>query len=155
MNFGGTQLLLNTDAVFRGTFPDQELDIPIDILGGTAPYAVNIQWGDTNNKVVPRNDNVTFQAGHVYKKAGTYQISLQATDAAGRVAFLSVASIVNGQPSAAATTSTAAISTSNLLVLWPLYTSAVAIMVSFWLGERREKRIIGKSIKPIAPLQHS
>jgi hypothetical protein len=40
-------------------------------------------------------------------------------------------------------------------VLWPLYTSAVAIMVSFWLGERREKRIIGKTITPISPLQHS
>lgn len=155
MSFGGSQMLLNTDAVFRGTFPDQELDIPIDILGGTPPYAVNIQWGDSNNKVMPRDNNQTFKAGHVYKKPGTYQISLQASDAAGRVAFLSVASIVNGQPSAATATSTGTISSNNLLVLWPLYTSAVAIMVSFWLGERREKRIIGKTITQIPPLQHS
>ncbi len=156
MNFGDSQMLLNTDAVFRGTFPNQELDIPIDILGGTPPYAVNIQWGDSNNKVVPRNDNVTFKAGHVYKKPGTYQISLQASDAAGRVAFLSVASIVNGQPSIATTATTSGtISASNLLVLWPLYTSAVAIMVSFWLGERREKRIMGKLITSVPPLQHN
>lgn len=146
LTFGGAQLLLNTDAVFRGVFPEQELGIPIDIIGGTPPYAVNIQWGDSNNKVVPRNDNVTFRVGHTYIKPGTYQISIQATDAAGRVAFLTVASIVNGQPATVANTNsgstTGGSAISNLLVLWPLYTSAAAVVLSFWLGERREKNIL-------------
>ena len=35
---------------------------------------------------------------HTYTKAGTFQLSIQATDADNRVAFLTVASIVNGQP---------------------------------------------------------
>ncbi|TAL14611.1 hypothetical protein EPN95_02305 [Patescibacteria group bacterium] len=146
IDFGGTQLLLNTDAVFRGSFPGQELSVPIDVLGGTPPYAVNIQWGDSNNKVVPRNSNDTFNAGHTYAKPGTYQISIQATDAAGRVAFITVASIINGQPSATGTgsTSTPASTTNELLVLWPLYTSAIGILGSFWLGERREKQILRK-----------
>jgi hypothetical protein len=147
LNFGGTQLLLNTDAVFRGTFPEQELSIPLDILGGTPPYAVNIQWGDSTNKVVPRNDNVSFNAGHVYKKPGTYQINLQATDAQDRVAFLSVAAIVNGQPelaAAAAGSSSSDSTMSRLLLLWPLYVGSFAVVISFWLGERREKRILVK-----------
>jgi hypothetical protein len=154
LSFGGAQLLLNTDAVFRGVFPNQELGIPIDIIGGTPPYAVNIQWGDSNNKVVPRNDNVTFKVGHTYIKPGTYQISIQATDAVGRVAFLTVASIVNGQPSiVGATGSTDSGSTiNNLLVLWPLYTSAIAVVLSFWLGERREKNIL-KSRGLLVPVQ--
>jgi hypothetical protein len=144
LDFGGDQLLLNTDAVFRGVFPEKELSVPIDILGGTPPYAINVQWGDSTNKVIPRNDNLTFKATHVYKKPGTYQISIQATDAAGRVAFLTVASIVNGQPAIANSTTNPVVSTNKLLVLWPLYASAFAVVISFWLGERREKQILMK-----------
>jgi len=143
--FSSSQLLLNTDSVFRGTFPEHDLNVPINIIGGTPPYAVNIQWGDSENKVVPRNDNIAFNVSHAYKKAGTYQITLQATDATDRVAFLSVAAIVNGQPDTivSSTDNTANSGlTSNLVALWPLYISALAIVVSFWLGEVREKKII-------------
>lgn len=146
LDFGGTQLLLNTDAVFRGSFPGHELSVPIDILGGTPPYAVNVQWGDSTNKVIPRNSNETFKASHTYNKPGTYQISIQATDAAGRVAFITVASIVNGQPTSetAGGTTPSGSEPNQLLVLWPLYTSAIGILGSFWLGERREKQILRK-----------
>lgn len=141
LDFGGPQLLLNTDAVFRGVFPGKEMTMPIDILGGTAPFAVNIQWGDSTNTVVSRNDNFNFRVGHTYQKPGTYQITIQASDSAGRVAFLSVAAIVNGQPPVVATTSSTEIKNS-LLMLWPLYITAAAVVISFWLGERREKHIL-------------
>ena len=54
--------------------------------------------------------------------------------------------IINGQPpvEGAASTSGDSSLTSRLLVLWPLYTSALAIVVSFWLGEQREKRVLLK-----------
>ena len=142
LNFGGNQMIINTDAVFRGTFPNQEMTIPIDILGGRAPYALNIQWGDSTNKVVSRPDNATFRTGHTYLKAGTYQLSIQATDADGRVAFLTVASIVNGQPPIENTNSVVSGNTNGLLLLWPLYAATFATVVSFWLGEWREKRIL-------------
>lgn len=147
-DFNGSQLLLNTDAVYRGVFPEQDMTMPIDILGGTPPYAVNIQWGDANNKVVPRGDNQSFKVVHAYKKPGTYRVTLQATDATGRVAFLAVASIVNGQPEVTANTASASTTAetnsllSKLLVLWPLYTTTLGIVISFWLGERREKIIL-------------
>ena len=144
LNFGGAQLLLNTDAAFRGIFPNQELNIPIDIIGGTPPFALNVQWGDANNKVISRNDNTPFKVGHTYLKPGTFQISIQATDALGRVAFLTVASIVNGQPGIVAATTSTTTAENKLLVLWPLYTSAVAVVISFFIGERREKRVLGK-----------
>jgi len=142
-NFSNAQLLLNTNAVFRGTFPDKEMNVPIDILGGTPPFAVNIQWGDSTNKVVSRNDNISFDAAHTYTRAGTYQISIQASDSSGNIAFLTVASIVNGQSGAVTTSTTTSESIQNkLLVLWPLYVSAVAVVVSFFIGERREKRLL-------------
>jgi hypothetical protein len=142
-NFGGNQLLLNTDAVFRGIFPEQTMNVPLDILGGTPPYAVNIAWGDATNKVVPRNDNATFNVTHEYKKPGVYQVVFQATDAGGRVAFLTVAAIVNGQPDPVAATAPVA-TPGQLLLLWPLFVGAVAVTVSFWLGEQREKRVLEK-----------
>ena len=148
LDFGGTQLVLNTDAVFRGVFPDKELFIPIDIIGGTPPYAINVQWGDANNKVVPRNDNTTFNVGHTYRKPGVFQITIQGTDAVGRVAFLTVPALVNGQTDPEALAATATDDSfwgrlkAILAITWPIYTSATAIVVSFWLGEMREKRIL-------------
>lgn len=147
LDFGGAQLLLNTDAVFRGVFPGNEMNMPIDILGGTPPYAINFQWGDSSNKVVPRANNQSFTVGHAYRRAGTYQVSIQGSDANGRVAFLTVAAIVNGQPGTATGASDTNGTVSNttmarLLALWPLYASVVAIAISFWLGERREKHIL-------------
>ena len=145
LNFGGDQMIINTDAVFRGTFPDKEMSIPIDIIGGRAPYAVNVQWGDSTNTVISRPDNATFRPTHVYKKSGTYQLSIQATDADGRVAFLTVASIVNGQPDPVAAAATDKQTTVNaLLMLWPLYAATFAVVMSFWLGEWREKRLLIK-----------
>jgi hypothetical protein len=151
LNFGGAQLVINSDAVFRGVFPEQTLNVPITIIGGTAPYAVNIQWGDSTNKVIPRNDNVGFSSSHIYSQAGTFQITIQASDALGRVGFLSIAAIVNGQPPVAITTTTLAntITNNKLLALWPLYVSSVAVVLSFWLGERREKYILSKKPLPI------
>jgi hypothetical protein len=143
LSFGGNQLLLNTDAVFRGTFPGQQMNVPVNILGGLPPYALNVQWGDGKNDVVSRNDNLTFNVPHIYAKAGTYQITLQASDKQGRTAFLMVAAVVNGQPEAAAVAAGSTKPPMNkVLALWPLYTVSVAIFVSFWLGERREKHIL-------------
>lgn len=148
LNFTDTQLLINTDAVFRGAFPGQEMAMPVSILGGTPPYAFNTEWGDSNNSVYSRRNNTTFSAGHTYEKPGTYQITIQSTDASGRVAFLTVAAIVNGQVTATGDTSgsgsvagESSILT-KMLTLWPLYVALVATVISFWLGERREKRVL-------------
>lgn len=146
LDFGASQLILNTRAVFRGIFPKQELAVPIGILGGTPPYAVNVSWGDTKNDLISRGDNVEFNATHSYDKPGVYQINIQATDSDKKVAFISVVVVVNGQPevAAASTTSGSGSSGSNTLamVAWPLFVASSSAVVSFWLGERREKRLL-------------
>lgn len=144
LEFRDAQLLLNTDAIYRGLFPEKEFYIPIEILGGSPPYAVNVQWGDATNRVVPRHDNTPFKVNHEYPKPGTYQITLQASDAVERAAFLTVAAIVNGQPAVPASSDSSGATPNQLLILWPLYTSLLAIVFSFWLGEQREKRILAK-----------
>lgn len=144
LTFGGPQLLLNTDAVFRGSFPEQEMTMPLDVIGGTPPYAINIQWGDASNKIVPRGDNALFKVSHVYRRPGVYQITIQASDAGGRVAFLTVAAIINGQPGTVAAIAPSYKATSELLLLWPVYAAIIAVVASFWIGEQREKYILEK-----------
>lgn len=143
LDFGGVQLLINTDAVFRGVFPGKEMSMPLQVIGGSPPYAVNIQWGDTENTVVPRGDNQQFRVAHTYKKPGVYEITIQASDSFGRVAFMQVAAIVNGQPEIAETTTTKT-TVNTVLVLWPLYVGIAGIVLAFWLGEKREKHILKK-----------
>lgn len=147
LNFAGTQLVLNTNAVYRGTFPGQMLNVPVTIIGGSAPYAVNVLWGDSNNKIIPRGDNALFNASHSYQKAGTYQITLEGTDSHQQVAFLTVAAIVNGQPAGTGATDGknggSKSPLNKLLVLWPLYAVTATMVASFWMGEHREKKILG------------
>jgi hypothetical protein len=149
LSLTGAQLILNTDAVYRGTWPDQQLSIPINIVGGVPPYAINLEWGDGSNTVTPRSDDTTFDSSHTYKKAGIYQITIQASDAQGHNAFLTVVAIINGQTGAAvqltSSISTPKSSSDLLLILWPLYAISATVVVSFWLGERREKRLLGKA----------
>lgn len=141
LDFGGAQMLLNTDAIYRGVFPGKEFFMPIEIIGGTPPFALNIQWGDSENKVVSRNDNITFKTGHKYQKPGTYQIDIQGTDSTGRVAFISVAAIVNGQPPVAQSSASTPVPF-PLWLLWVALALAAAIVGSFFLGERREKHVL-------------
>jgi hypothetical protein len=145
-NFSNRQMLLETDAVYRGTFPGQAMNVPLTILGGTPGFAVNVSWGDGTNTVIPHGDNTTFNASHTYNRPGTYEITIQASDSVQQVAFLQVATIVNGQPAAANATgsddSNVKAVTNKLLVLWPLWAIILAVVVSFWLGEQREKRIL-------------
>lgn len=140
--FQERQILLNTDAVYRGTFPGQTLTVPISILGGYSPFAINVQWGDSSNTVISRGDNVTFNATHVYQKPGTYTVTVQASDSHQHVAFLQIAVIINGATTSAGSTEAVKPETNQLVVLWPLLAILVAIVVSFWLGEQREKRIL-------------
>ncbi|MGH7233859.1 MAG: PKD domain-containing protein, partial [Candidatus Saccharimonadales bacterium] len=147
---------LETSAVYRGTFPNQQLNVPINILGGVAPFALNVNWGDDTNQVLPSSTNTTVNAMHTYKKPGTYKISIQGSDSQQRVAFLDVAAIVNGQPAAATSTTGSISSSSNkLLVLWPLYAISVTLVVSFYLGERREKHILADALRPAPTLRPS
>lgn len=147
LDFGGSQMVLNTSTVFRGIFPNKELSVPISIAGGKAPYAVNVFWGDSTNDIVARNDSTAFNLKHTYSRPGTYQLNIQATDTDGRVAFLSVAVIVNGAETAAVT-SNGESSTANpfniVYALWPVYVAVTAIVGGFWLGEVREKNMLQK-----------
>lgn len=151
LNFTGSQLILETDAVFRGSFPKQQMNVPVTVIGGTAPFAINVQWGDDSNSVIARGNNTTFNASHAYSQPGTYKITLQGTDSKNLVAFLTVAAIINGQPAGVSASVNSPKSMNKYFVLWPLLAIAATAVLSFWIGERREKKIMRKLQPPATP----
>jgi len=141
----GQQLVLHTSAVFRGIEPNQQLAIPLDIIGGTAPFSLSFNWGDGGQDLVTRSDNVSFSTYHAYKRPGTFQVTIKASDIRGQSAMLTTIVIVNGPSQVMASTTNGAAPTgidSKLLILWPLYLLAIVAVISYWLGEKREKHYL-------------
>lgn len=94
---GISQLLLTIDADYRGAFPNKELTIRPAILGGKAPYALKIEWGDNSEEIIPRESNGQFNIGHTYDSPGNKTISLTATDSAGQSAYIQTIAVINGE----------------------------------------------------------
>ena len=147
-----TELLLQSENYFRGTVPGEEISWPITIVGGEAPYAVSIDWGDGTTDVITRLAPGPFTVKHTYKKTGsgylnTFPLIIRASDAAGHNAYLQLTTIVNPATGSMSTGGTTPQAKGSLLVLWPLL---IVLVLSFWLGERREKHILRKQLAALA-----
>ena len=151
-----TELLLQSENYYRGTTPGTPITWPIEIVGGQAPYAVSVDWGDGTTDLITRLAPGSFTVTHTYKKVGGYlgsfPLIIRATDAAGHTAYLQLTTIVN--PATGSTTSGGATPTktplTNLLVIWPLWIVLLLMIISFWLGERREKHIMQRQLEALA-----
>ncbi len=142
-----TELLLQSQNFYRGSRPGETVTWPIEIVGGVAPYAVSFDWGDKTSDLVTRPTAGPFTLKHVYKQPGgylgSYPLIIRATDVAGHSAYLQLTTIVNEAKGEA--------SAGNLLQLpfklnfnlvWPIFGVVVLVVLAFWLGERREKKIL-------------
>lgn len=143
-NLLGNQLLLKTNPVFRGAYPGVDYDVPVQVIGGQAPYSISVDWGDGKTDLLPRGVAGSFDLVHQYARPGTYQVTIKAADNSKQTAFLQVLVVVNGQAvgSAGQTggTSSNQTLTLRLLMVWPLYLLALMAVAGFWMGEVREKR---------------
>ncbi len=145
-----TELIIQSTNYYRGTEPGQEVIWPIEIVGGQAPYAVSIDWGDGTSDLITRLAPGPFTVKHIYKKVGTgylgsYPLIIRATDAVGHTAYLQLTTLVN---EATAGTSAAKTKPRNeLMIAWPLWGGLILAVVSFWLGELREKHVMERRME--------
>jgi len=149
-----TELLLQSVDYYRGVPPGQQVDWPITIVGGQAPYAVSVDWGDGTSDVVTRLAPGPFTVSHTYNMAGTgylgtFPLIIRASDAAGHTAYLQLTTLVNPDMFGTATATSKA-KGNVLLVIWPLWIVLLLMVISFWLGERREKHIMEKRLEALA-----
>ena len=156
-----TPLIFKTDFRYRGHYTGQPTNWRLDLEGGVAPYAISVDWGDGTHDLVSRPRAGIFSIDHTYKKAGAYRgsyvVKFSASDSEGNQTFLQLLTIVNDPPAATGTTTGKQPPTflgnapdylSNVMqYIWPGYAIVLLMLLSFWLGERREYRLLKPRLK--------
>ena len=136
------QLVTLTSSYGRRSAPaGGELTWPLQLAGGTGPYAFSIDWGD-GSKPELKSWALTglVNLSHTYSKAGIYQVNITVTDANGVSAFLQVVAVASGKVDAASSGTGATNKPSNtVIVLWiPAVIALVLLLPAYWLGRRSE-----------------
>lgn len=135
----GELITLTSSYGRRSAAAETQLTWPLQVSGGTGPYAFSIDWGDGSVpelKSQPLSGVVNI--AHVYKKAGVYRVNIKASDVNGVSAFLQVVALSNGQVEAA-TEAPPTAPTTQVKVLWTPAALALFLMVpTFWLGRRSQ-----------------
>lgn len=136
----GALMTLTSSYGRRSAATGAQLGWPLQLSGGTGPYAFSTDWGDGSAaelKSQPLAGLVTIS--HPYKKAGIYQVNIRATDVNGVSAFLQVIAVSNGKLDTSGSGDTAKQETTITKVLWIPAVVAVALLgPAYWLGRRSQ-----------------
>jgi len=139
---GISQLLLTSNFSSFGVDPKTELTWPLNISGGTSPYALSWDWGDGTTDLYSVADSGSYDgARHIYDLPGTYRVIVKATDANGQRAYIELIVIVNGEAAGGITAAGAAGSGPAVIyryIRWPLYVMAALLIPAFIIGRRYE-----------------
>ncbi|MDB5178116.1 MAG: hypothetical protein JWN01_59 [Patescibacteria group bacterium] len=148
-----SELIIQSENYYRGTQPGEEVVWPVELVGGQAPYAVSVDWGDGTSDLITRLAPGPFTVRHTYKKVGGYlgsfPLIIRATDAVGHTAYLQLTTIVNAAVASSTNAKTVA-QQFNIVWIWPLWIVVLLMILSFWLGERREKKIMQRQMEALA-----
>jgi len=133
------QLVTLTSAYGRRSAPtNSDVTWPLQLSGGTGPYAFSIDWGDgTAAELKSQSLAGLVTIARAYKKAGIYQVNVKVTDVNGVSAFLQVVSVSNGKVDT--TTKTTDASKITTVIIWiPAVVALVLLLPSYWLGRRSQ-----------------
>lgn len=137
----GSSMTLTSSYGRRSAPAGSELVWPLQLSGGTSPYAFSIDWGDgsaTELKSQLMAGVVTIN--HPYKKAGIYQVNVKVIDVNEVTAFLQVVAVANGKVDASLTTPKKDEKTSaETKIIWmPSAIATMLLIPAFWLGRRSQ-----------------
>lgn len=134
------QLITLTSAYGRrSAATGAQLDWPLQLSGGSGPYAFSIDWGD-GSPIELKSQQLAgvIDISHVYKNAGIYLVNIKVVDVNGASAFLQVVAVSSGEVKDASTVSEERAS-ERVIILW--IPAAVALLLlgpAFWLGRRSQ-----------------
>jgi hypothetical protein len=144
----GSRVTITSEYAEKGANPGQVLSWPIIINGGTAPYAISVDWGDGQPSTLQSSaSGGQINIKHTYATSGTYSVTIEASDSQGNTGFLQVVGVANGQITANATSpvqpKSNTLNTGNLLSYWWLLGVLFLGMIpSFWLGSKHGKKLL-------------
>jgi len=136
----GALVTLTSSYGRRSAAATSELVWPLQLSGGSGPYAFSIDWSDGGSTELKSQSLAGLvPISHVYKKAGIYQVNVKVTDVNGVSAFLQVIALANGQVDAAAENTGDRDAKVTTKVLWIPAAIALALLVpTYWLGRRSQ-----------------
>jgi len=136
----GALVTLTSSYGRRSAAATSELVWPLQLSGGSGPYAFSIDWSDGGSTELKSQSLAGLvPISHVYKKAGIYQVNVKVTDVNGVSAFLQVIALANGQVDAAAEKTGDGDAKVTTKVLWIPAAIALALLVpTYWLGRRSQ-----------------
>lgn len=138
----GQQITLTSSYGRRSAAAGSQLTWPLQLSGGTGPYAFSIDWGDgTPSQLKSQSLAGVVNVSHIYKQAGIYQVNIKVTDKNGVSAFLQVVAVANGKvdgnassPSAPNTAGLGTTATKPQILWLPTAISLLLLIPSFLLG---------------------
>jgi hypothetical protein len=115
---------------------DQTFHLRVMVYGGTAPYALMIDWGDGSQHTLISASAPGYQSiAHTYTSPGKYNIKIRATDQTGAIAFMQIVVEVDGTPSSVLKTlKNVVMNTSWLESPVPFYLVSFGMAIGFWVG---------------------
>lgn len=138
----GALLTLTSSYGRRAAPAGTQLTWPLQLTGGTGPYAFSIDWGDGSKPELKSHALAgVITIDHVFKKAGVYTVNITVTDVNGVSAFLQLVAVASGKVdgSAAAATDTDKQNTPKPEIMWvPTLLSLALLAPAFWLGRRSQ-----------------
>jgi hypothetical protein len=132
---------------------DQPFNVALNLHGGSAPYALTIDWGDGDETTTIEEHAGIIDLTHSYaqsnKELGSYTIRVRATDGAGKTTTTQTIALLRNPNYKAPVAGVGHTKTTSswqrlvssirpwLWVLWPGYVIIILMLASFWLGERK------------------
>jgi hypothetical protein len=131
----GAQITLTSSYGRRSAAAGSQLGWPLQLSGGTGPYAFSLDWGDgAPTELKSQSITGIVAIAHTYKKAGIYPTNVKVTDVNGVTAFLQVVALANGKVDSASPTDKSN-ATAKPQILWiPTAAAMILLVPSFWLG---------------------
>jgi hypothetical protein len=138
------------------------------VIGGQAPFAYTVLWGDGQSSTIVRQDANDFTVSHRYGWINASQklqtVKIQAIDTVGQASALQFSvPLRNPAYHSVAVNATRRVGLWGafsalrpwLWLLWPGYAIILLLVVSFWLGEREEiHRLMAASHVSVAGNKH-
>ena len=142
-------LIIKSNINYLGVTYNKSVSLYLDVEGGNAPYAINVNWGDGSSNLISRLNNGPFNFSHTYIKPSSthdsYKIVVTTTDYKGNQTVLQLLAVTNENSPFNLVANTSNSSSTGLGVLskitkyiWPSYAVVILMLISFWLGERQE-----------------
>ncbi len=137
----GALITLTSSYGRRSAAAGSELSWPLQLSGGTSPYAFSIDWGDGSAAELKSQALAGLVTiAHTYKKAGIYQVNIKVTDVNGVSAFLQVIAVANGKVDSTTAASTSKDAPTIITrVIWIPAVIALALLIpTYWIGRRSQ-----------------